>query len=110
MLPGTVPGRIKGRPFFDQFTPSTAVRAVSSGAVAGYAKLRFVDADKAERSYPDADAVILLTRFIRHRWTEVAYRVFPRGRVHLHRGGISNLVRRIQGIASGNKNVERILA
>jgi hypothetical protein len=72
------------------------------------ANISFVDADKAEISFPEADAVILLTKFIQHRWTEGAYRVFPRERVHLHSGGISNLVRRIKRIASGNKNVERI--
>jgi hypothetical protein len=76
-------------------------------ACQGLADITFVDADKKDISYPDADAVILMTRFIRHHWTEVAYQVFPRERVHLHPGGISKLVRRIKRIASGNKNVER---
>jgi hypothetical protein len=77
-------------------------------ACVGVADLFFVDADKAEISFPASEAVILMTKFIRHRWTEVAYQVFPRERVHLHPGGISKLVRRIKRIASDNKNVERI--
>jgi hypothetical protein len=72
------------------------------------ADLKFVAANTAEISFPDADAVILMTRFIQHRWTEVAYRDFPRERVHLHHGGISKLVRLIRRIASGNKDVEKI--
>ena len=73
----------------------------------GVADLKFVDANTAEIAFPDADAVILMTRFIQHRWTEVAYRMFPRERVHLHPGGISKLVRRIKRIADGNHTVEK---
>ena len=75
----------------------------------GLADLCFVDADRADAFFPDADAVILMTRFIRHKWTEAAYQVLPRERVHLHAGGISKLVRRIKRIASGNKDVGRTL-
>ena len=78
-----------------------------SRACQGLADITFVDADKAEISFPNADAVILMTKFILHKWTEVAYQVFPRERVHLHPGGISKLVRRIKRIANGNRNVER---
>ena len=75
----------------------------------GVADLKFVAANTAEISFPDADAVILMTRFIQHRWTEVAYRVFPRDRVHLHPGGITKLVRKIKRIASGSAVVEQRL-
>lgn len=73
----------------------------------GVADLRFVAANTAEISFPDADAVILMTRFIQHRWTQVAFRDFPRDRVHLHPGGISKLVRLIKRIASGSGIVEQ---
>lgn len=75
----------------------------------GLADLKFIDANTAEISFPSSDAVILMTRFIQHRWAQVAFRDFPRERVHLHPGGISKLVRRIKRIASGNMNVEQIL-
>lgn len=77
-------------------------------ACRGLAELTFIAANTAEILFPDADAVILMTKFLQHRWTEVAYRDFPRERVHLHPGGISKLVRRIKRIADGHKDVERI--
>lgn len=70
--------------------------------------LKIVDADTAEIFYPVADAVILMTRFIQHRWTQVAFRDFSRERVHLHPGGLSKLVRLIKRIASGNRDVEKM--
>jgi hypothetical protein len=76
-------------------------------ACEGIADLTFVDADRAEATFPDCEAVILLTSFLRHRWTEAAYRVFPRERVHLHPGGIKKLVRRIRRVAAGFIAVEK---
>jgi len=77
-------------------------------ACEGVADLKFVDADRAETSFPESDAVILMTKFIHHIWTQAAYQVFPRERVHLHHGGIKKLVRRIKRIAGGNNGVRRI--
>lgn len=65
------------------------------------ASLRSVDANRSETSLPTAHAVFLLVRFIEHRWTEAAYRAFPRGRVFLHAGGMSSLVTKIKVLASG---------
>ena len=76
-------------------------------ACGGLADLTFVEATTAEISFPASEAVILMTKFIRHRWTEVAFQTFPRERVHLHEGGISKLVRRIKRIAGGNYAVEQ---
>ena len=76
-------------------------------ACQGVADLKFVSANTAEITYPDADAVILMTKFIQHRWTQVAYRDFSRDRVHLHPGGISKLVRLIKRIAIGSGIVEQ---
>jgi hypothetical protein len=61
--------------------------------------LRFVPADQAQPRLPACDAVFLLTKFIKHYWTEAAYRTFPRDQVHLHHGGISDLVKKIKVLA-----------
>ena len=65
------------------------------------ADLRFVRADRSETAFPACDAVLLLTKFIEHRWTEAAYRAYPRERVHLHAGGMSSLVAKIKVLAIG---------
>lgn len=62
--------------------------------------LKFVDASRSATRLPDADLVILLTRFIQHRWSEAAFRCFPRQSVVLHPGGVSSLVRRIALLAT----------
>jgi hypothetical protein len=61
--------------------------------------LRFVRADQAQPRLPACDAVFLLTKFIKHYWTEAAYRTFPRDQVHLHHGGLSDLVKKIKMLA-----------
>jgi hypothetical protein len=63
--------------------------------------LKFVSADRSEPALPASDAVFLLTKFIEHRWTIAAYRAFPRGRVHLHAGGMSSLIAKIRTLAAG---------
>jgi hypothetical protein len=72
-------------------------------ACGGLADLKFVDASRSETSFPQSDVVILMTKFIQHRWTETAYRTFPRERVHLHHGGITKLVRRIKRVVAGHR-------
>ncbi len=69
-------------------------------AVCGHlAILKFVEADRSETRFPATDLVILMTRFIEHRWTEAAFRRLPRRKVVLHPGGVSSLVRRIRSLA-----------
>ena len=51
-----------------------------SQSKAGLAHLKSVNASESEISFPQSDAVILMTKFIQHRWTETAYRRFPRER------------------------------
>ncbi len=64
------------------------------------ARIDCVDADRADVRLPQCDDVILMIRFIHHRWSESAYRSFPRHRVHLHGGGMTLLVRKITALAS----------
>jgi hypothetical protein len=66
------------------------------------AGLKFVSADRSETTLPASDAVLLLTKFIEHRWTIAAYRAFPRERVHLHAGGMSSLIAKIRTLAAGS--------
>ena len=66
----------------------------------GVVRIDCVDADRAKVRWPQCDDVILMTRFINHRWSESAYRSFPRERVHLHGGGMSLLVRKIAAMAA----------
>jgi hypothetical protein len=63
--------------------------------------LKFVSADRSETVLPASDAVLLVTKFIEHRWTTAAYRAFPRERVHLHAGGMSSLIAKIRTLAAG---------
>ena len=62
-----------------------------------------VDADRSKVRLPQCDDVIVMTRFTDHRWTESAFNSFPRDRVHLHRGGMSLLVRKIAALATGSR-------
>jgi hypothetical protein len=64
------------------------------------ADLKFVRATTAEISFPTSDAVVLLTKFIKHRWTVAAYRAFARERVHLHSGGLSGVIAKIKMLAA----------
>ena len=63
------------------------------------ARIDCVDADRADVRLPQCNEIILMTRFIDHRWTESAYRSLPRDRVHLHGGGMSLLARKIAALA-----------
>jgi len=67
------------------------------------ARLKFVNRNRGDRSFPGCDHLILWTRFITHDWTEVAYRQFPRDRVHLHHGGLSGLVEKINELAAASQ-------
>jgi hypothetical protein len=73
------------------------------------ADLRFVRGDRSETALPASDAVLLLTKFIEHRWTIAAYRAFPRERVHLHAGGMSSLIAKIRTLAAGPDAGQRFL-
>ena len=64
------------------------------------ARLSFVNRDRGDKCFPSCDHLILWTKFIQHRWTEAAYRQFPRDRVHLHDGGLTGLVEKINELAA----------
>jgi len=64
------------------------------------ARIDCVDADRADTRLPQCDHVIVMTRFTDHRWSQSAYRFFPRDRVHLHSGGMSVLVQKIAALAT----------
>jgi hypothetical protein len=64
------------------------------------AKLDFIDFRHPSATLANADHVILMPRFIPHRWTKVAYSKQNRRRVHLHRGGITRLVEKIESICA----------
>lgn len=63
-------------------------------------KLKFVNVEQSECILPRADVVVLVTKFISHRWTDVALRKFPRRRVIFHGGGISLLAERLLSLAA----------
>lgn len=63
--------------------------------------LTFRMVDKEGRSFiPEADHVFVLTRFVGHRWTDYAFRTFPRDRIHLVPGSLSGLRTRIDNVVS----------
>ena len=66
------------------------------------ANLKFVDAGRSEPRLPASDLIILMTRFIEHRWMNAALRTFPRRSVVLHPGGFSSLVRRILSLTKAS--------
>lgn len=65
--------------------------------------LRVINRDRGDKLFPSCDHVILWTRFITHKWTEAAYRQFPRDRVHLHHGGLSGLIEKINKLAAASR-------
>ena len=62
--------------------------------------LSFVAADKVGKGFGSADEVIVMTRFVRHQCKELAQNAVGRRSVHLHRGGVSTLITRIQNICN----------
>jgi len=66
-----------------------------------FADLRFVNADQSKVVIPCTDHVFLMTRFIKHRLFERVLKQVPRQCVHLHSGGLSRLVQRIETLRSG---------
>ena len=61
-------------------------------------KLKFVDADRLASGIPRSDEGFVCCKFVRHSWSNLAYKSFPRSRVHLHHGGITELARKIRGL------------
>lgn len=61
--------------------------------------LSILNGDTATTSVPKSDHVVVMTKFIEHRWTKAAHWAVGRDRVHLHRGGISKLVEVIRDLA-----------
>jgi hypothetical protein len=60
------------------------------------ADLRFLDSRRSTEDLPTCDHVILMVRFIRHRWTRGAFKAMGHQRVHLHSGGVTGVIRRIE--------------
>jgi hypothetical protein len=63
------------------------------------ADLAFLDGDTSSVALPASDHIVVMTKFVEHRWTEAAHQRLGRERVHLHRGGISGLAKIIGEIA-----------
>lgn len=72
---------------------------IVAGRCGSQADLTFLNGDTAEVSFPRSDHVVVMTKFVHHRWTQVAYRTFGRDRVRLHPGGVSGLVKLIGELA-----------
>ncbi len=66
----------------------------------GIADLRFIDSRRSISDLPHCDHVILMIRFIKHHWTHGAIKSMGHNRVHLHRGGVTGVVRRIESLCA----------
>jgi len=64
------------------------------------ARLDFIDERRPPYELPAADHVILMPKFIKKHWTRVALRTQDRSNVHLHWGGVSTLVERIETLSA----------
>jgi hypothetical protein len=65
------------------------------------AELFFIAKESAHPQFPaQADAVVLVTRFVNHQIENMARSRFPREAIHLHRGGIVRLVALIKQLAA----------
>ncbi len=65
------------------------------------AELFFIPKETAHPQFPaQADAVVLVTRFVNHQIENMARTRFPREAIHLHRGGIVRLVALIKQLAA----------
>ena len=53
-------------------------------------------------SFPDADFIVLPTKFISHNHTILAFKQFSRGRVVFAHGGASTVSRAINALAEAN--------
>lgn len=64
----------------------------------GVCNLRFAESRKGKNlaRIPQADHCFLLIKFVGHRWTDLAFKKFPRECVHYHRGGVTELVTAIR--------------
>jgi hypothetical protein len=114
--PDLAGGRMKGKYFQKGLDTSEAflagrkrisvvgLRKAQAGIVRrrceAIARIDCVDADRSDVRLPQCDHVIVMTRFTDHRWTQSAYRFYPRDRVHLHSGGMSVLFKKIEALAN----------
>lgn len=64
------------------------------------ARLTFMDERRPPSDLPAADHTILMPKFIKKHWTKVALSTQDRDTVHLHWGGISKLVERIETLCA----------
>jgi hypothetical protein len=66
----------------------------------GIADLQFLDSRRSTDDLPTCDHVILMIRFLKKRWTKGAFRTMGHERVHLHSGGVTGVVRRIEALCA----------
>src|SRR5207244_10357252 len=77
--------------------------AVVQSAVGGLLDLRFISKDIRTPNFPQADHVVLVTNFLDHAWEAAAYQTFRREQVHKHKGGVSGLIKMLEGLASARQ-------
>ena len=68
-------------------------------------RLRFVEGkpNGGLRGAGGADHCVVMLKFVDHGHSGKALGAFPRDRVHFNKGGLTELVSTIQGIADGSK-------
>ncbi len=59
--------------------------------IAEKADLRFLPVS-LQPSFPLVDHIVLVTKFIDHKWSRKAAQTVPRDRLHLHPGGVTELI------------------
>ncbi len=67
-------------------------------------RLRFVERKDRAR-IPTGDHIVLLIKFLPHVWTNLAFKTFPRSRVHYHMGSAASAEQTIRDIAQGRVSV-----
>jgi hypothetical protein len=60
--------------------------------------LRFISKELTKPSFPQCDHIILMTKFISHSFEYAANNTLPRDRVHLVRGGLTELTTLINSL------------
>lgn len=65
-------------------------------------KFRFIDID-ANYAMPDGDYCVLMKKFINHGWQEKAFNAFPRDRVLIVPGSMTNLFLTLETLINKDK-------
>jgi hypothetical protein len=68
----------------------------------GAVKLHCVESFRGRKArIPNGDHVVLVVKFLGHKWTHEAMRQFPRNHIHYHLGGVSELSHLVENIVAG---------